>query len=334
MKAVLMGRRVGTWVALGAMLAEPAWAALAPGDFLVTDQTLMAVVRINPVSGSKKILSQGGLLQGPRGICVSESGDIYVADASGSGPGGAVVRIDPANGGQAIVSAGGLLQGPSDVTLGPAGDLFVTNRGSGIEPRIIRVNPTSGQQDLVASGPPLVRPTAVVVEPSGDLLVVDFAAMPSPTGAGAVFRVHLSTGDVDTVTHGQLIRFTRHIAVSPTGRICISEFPPISGAGRILEVDPTTGMQTIVAQGGAILVPEDLEFLGDDTLIVVERDGFTDPVSFTDGGVLRVNLTTAEQDTVASRTLLGEPFGLAVYRGGATPATPTTWGAVKNRYRR
>ncbi|MGH7726854.1 MAG: hypothetical protein ACREOU_15620 [Candidatus Eiseniibacteriota bacterium] len=309
-----------------------ATANLSPGDLLVTTLT-GGVFRVDPKSGNQQAVSRGGFLDTPFGICVSTAGDIYVADANALGGTGAIVRVDPASGSQSVVSSGGFFSSPGDVVIHPNGDLFVVNAGGdGQEDRVIRVDPMTGQQTSVAAGVPFVAPAGLAVLPSGDLLVADFLALPSATGTGAVFRVHLADGRVDTLTHGQLIRFIRHVGVSAGGRIMVSDLDPISGDGRILEIDPVTGTQSILASGGALLVPEDLEFLGEDSLLVVARDGF--PGLGPDGGVLKIDVATGAQDTVTSRQFLGEPFGLAVYRGGATPALQSTWGSVKAKYRR
>ena len=144
----------------------------AAGFLVVTVQnntgTVSAVVRINPVSGDRTVLSgcidnacsgivgdpNDPLLINPRGIA-SEAGTFIVADAGLD----AVVRIDPATGKRTIVS------GPVD------GDVC------------------SESSDIRGSGPCFDFPEGIAVEADGSLVVVN-----ALLASGSVVRTDPVTG--------------------------------------------------------------------------------------------------------------------------------------------
>ncbi len=79
----------------------------ASGDLVVTDNALDAVLRVDPVTGDRTIVSDAGTGAGPafgfpRAIAVEASGDLVVTDPALD----AVVRVDPVTGDRVIVSEG------------------------------------------------------------------------------------------------------------------------------------------------------------------------------------------------------------------------------------
>ena len=79
----------------------------ASGDLVVVDTGLDAVVRVDPVTGDRTIVSDAGTGTGPafnspRGIAVEASGDLVVVDSDLD----AVFRVDPVTGDRSLVSFG------------------------------------------------------------------------------------------------------------------------------------------------------------------------------------------------------------------------------------
>jgi hypothetical protein len=160
-----------------------------------------AVVRIDPVTGDRTIVSDVGTGSGPMivahmGIVVEASGDFLVAGilvVSGV-PLGVIVRVDSVTGDRAIVSGAGVGEGevlasPSSMAVEASGDLVVTDF---TRAAVLRVDLATGRRTIVSSPKagqgPVSTPAAIVVEATGDLLVTDF-------GLEGILRVDPVTGD-------------------------------------------------------------------------------------------------------------------------------------------
>jgi streptogramin lyase len=147
---------VGSGPAFGA----PYGIALEPsGSFVVADLALDAVLRVDPVTGDRTVVSNARIGHGRGfvalyGIEVGATGSVVVADTAPH----AVLQVDPVTGDRTVVS-GCTAWRPSC---------------------------PSGRQ--VGSGPPFRSPQDIVVEASGSLVVVDVILV-------AVLRVDPDTGD-------------------------------------------------------------------------------------------------------------------------------------------
>ena len=91
-----------------------------PARILVAvDSSLDAVVRVDPLTGDRTIVSStsngtGPAFNNPLGIAVEATGDLVVVDADLD----AVVRVDPVTGDRTIVSAAGTGYRPSNLHSG------------------------------------------------------------------------------------------------------------------------------------------------------------------------------------------------------------------------
>jgi len=90
----------------------------ANGSLVVIDSGLPAVIRVDPISGDRVILSDDSTGSGPdfeilRGIAIEADGSLVVVD-TGRDPGNtgldAVLRVDPISGDRVIVSTAGSSQ--------------------------------------------------------------------------------------------------------------------------------------------------------------------------------------------------------------------------------
>ncbi len=176
-----------------------------------------ALLRVNPVSGQRTVLSDfGNPAQGPLGgqcsfgIAIEASGAILVTDCnnlSGSS-GGLLFRIDPETGQRTVLSdfgdpaQGGLARFPSGVTVEASGTILVTApfAGSAAGGALYRVDPVSGQRTFLsdfgnaAQGPTGTLLRGVAVEATGMILAVDQDVDDFGPGLGAVFRIDPITG--------------------------------------------------------------------------------------------------------------------------------------------
>jgi len=85
----------------------------ADGSLVVVDFGLDAVVRVDPVSGDRTIISNASIgsgpgFVGPVGVAVEANGSLVVADSGLD----AVVRVDPVSGDRTIISDARIGSGP------------------------------------------------------------------------------------------------------------------------------------------------------------------------------------------------------------------------------
>ena len=104
------------------------------------------IIRINPDTGEKVIVTQGGFLAYPEDIEVDANGDYLVVQRYLSRT---IVRVDAGTGEQTIVSEGGYLVKSYALDLDSEGKLLVADNNTGV----IQVDPTDGSQVRLAYSP-------------------------------------------------------------------------------------------------------------------------------------------------------------------------------------
>jgi streptogramin lyase len=224
-----------------------------------------------------------------------KSGDLLIANAEILVKGHAgVLKIDPVSGVQTVISKGGLFAQPDDVAFGLDGNLYIADSSAqAAAGAILRVTLPSRKQQVVTSGGLLGSPERVAVEPDGQLLVT-FTGL----AAYGVVRVNPQTGaqSYATTSPFQMIA----IAVESTGQILVGHN---TSPMEILRVDPVTGNQSVVSQGGLLDSVWDIAVAPNGDIIVLER--YTRMV-------LRVDPVSGAQSVISSGGLLVTPFGIAV----------------------
>ena len=107
---VSSGQETGSATAL----REVGIALETDGAILVVEQSLVGgqpgngrVTRLDPTSGDRTVVSEGGEFSSPAGVVVEANGGILVADTDALGGSGGVIRVDPTTGAQTAVSSGG-----------------------------------------------------------------------------------------------------------------------------------------------------------------------------------------------------------------------------------
>lgn len=288
-------------------------------------------------------------LNGPLGIRVDSSDDLYIAD-NGSNR---VLRVDSATGVLTLVAGNGAaassgdfgpatqasVYSPRDIAFDAAGDLFIAEMGGH---NIRRVDAATGIITTVvgngtagfsgdggpASSAQLNLPTGVVFDASGNMYIAD-------SGNKRIRRVDALTGVITTVAGNGTT------GVSPDGVLATaaSFIPPIGlgldqsgamlitdyGAARIRRVDPSTGILTTIAGNGSAI------FTGDGVLATNAGIGNTAGAAITDpagniyfadatGRIRRVDAATQTITTVAGN---GSGVNGTCSSGGGSSSTCT-----------
>jgi hypothetical protein len=142
--------------------------------------------------------------------------------------------------------------------------------------------------------------------------------------SAVVLRSNPVTGALEEVSRngaqGSLFEHPYDIAVAPGGGslyvVDMGAFA--SGAnpaadGRIIRVDPATGAQSLVSQGGELVDPAGIAVAPDGTLFVVENVG-VGPAQ--DPAVIRIDPASGAQSVLTRGDKLCYPFGIALEQSG------------------
>jgi hypothetical protein len=233
-------------VAKGHMLVEPFGICIgSKGELFTSDTGCFGVIAIDPATGVERSVASGGLLGVPYGIAAEKDGHILVANSQ------YLLRIDPQTGGQTILATGGFLPIPLAVAVGAHGDIYAVDALGAV----VKVDPQTGSQTLLTSGGLLKRPQGIAIK-GNDLYITDVATSDGNFGVGRIVHVDTATGLQSVAAQGQNLVGPVGIAIESNGRLIIADPYTINPAsvnlfdGGIIEVDPATGAQELLARGG------------------------------------------------------------------------------------
>ena len=257
------------------------------GDILVVEEDLGggvnpgALFRVNPVNGSRTLLSnfgnaaQGPVAGQPHGVVQGPDGDILVVTlAGGTSTRGALFRVHPVTGARTLVSDfGNATQGPlgsqpeAVAVLGP-GEVAVLDidavapGGSVARGLLFRVNLATGARTIlsnfsdIAQGPLGQDPADVDLEASGALVVIE-AGQGVGGNLGVLFRVDPATGARTVISNfadaaqGPIGGHPFGVAVEPSGGILVIDNAAGTNAtGTLFRVHPITGQRAVVSDFG------------------------------------------------------------------------------------
>jgi len=233
---------------------------------------------------------------------VLSPGDILTANFFDS----SITRVDPITGAQSVVSSGGNLFAALGIAIDAAGNILTTSEPllSGVV-SIVQVDPTTGAQKIISSGNNLRFPVGITIDAGGELLVAD-------RSAHAVIQIDPITGSQKIISSGGNFNAPvgsgpNGIAIDPAGNILVAgERGPTPGSGYIVRVDPTTGAQTVVSEGGILNAPNAIAIDAAGNFLVADGTG----------NIIRVNPITGLQSVVSSGDNLSIPLGIAIDRRG------------------
>lgn len=256
--------------------------ALEPsGDIVATNNAADNVIRIDPATGDRVIVSgcadNSGSAGCPilgagdevflnvKGIAVEANGNILVLDLrNGSDP--ILFRLNPVTGDRTIVASStdgnGFFRGGSPLTLEADGSvLFYTGPFGGA---LLRIDPVTGDRTVVSqslgfggvnAGVDFANVTQIAVEADGNILVTQFSGSLRATG---VLRVDPVTGDrllvsgceedfggtcINRVGAGPDFMSPAGLGIESDGNVIVSD------VSAIIRVDIATGNRTVVSTG-------------------------------------------------------------------------------------
>jgi streptogramin lyase len=312
------GVRIGS----GPRLTRPQGLAVAAdGALFVADWGLSGVIRVDPTTGDRAIVSRVNLGSGPpladpRGIVVAPDGSFLVAENDLN----AVLRVDSETGDRtmlsgsdfdtdALIGGGPLLEFPVALAIEADGNLVVVDAASSVSSSglraVVRLDPIRGHRSILSDantggGPPFELPLSVAIETDGNLVVVD-------AGLKAIVRVHPVSGDrtvvsggPDGIGGGPPFTSPRDLAIERDGRIVVLD------GNRVLRVDPGNGDRSLVSVGEPLSA-----ILGfAPTALAIEASGHLLVINYLDEEVERVDPVNGTRTVVSGpQQGSGPPFG-------------------------
>jgi DNA-binding beta-propeller fold protein YncE len=174
---------------------------------------------------------------------------------------------------------------------------------------------------LVAFALAAAAAPAVTTLDSGHVVVSE---LPTIHGAPArLLRFDLQTRRTEVISDGPLVMWPRGLALDSQGNVLVIS------AGALYRVDPETGSQTLVAQGGFLHDPDEIAVDEDDVAYVLNR--YSDVIA-------RIDTWTGAQTRATRWALLTHPRGIAIAgdgklfisddRNDSAPPTSLALGAV------
>jgi len=305
---------------VGAAAAPARAVTLAPGDIVLVSSRRYPernMWKLDPVTLQSTPITSGGLLVDPANVAIVGR-VIYVADAVSG-----IVRVD-GDGSQSRLLSPADLGGrsPEGVCAAPDGGLYVTVFG-GANAAVLHVDPATRAVTTVASGGLLSWPSDVAVGPGGELYVAEFGDR--WLGTGSILRIEPAGGGQSVLAAGTtLFHGPYDIAVSPDGHVWTAQF---GGIGRNLGFFVRTRIADGVSESidgrsfGLTVGLDGQVFLGD--CRVIGQDCVPD-------ARFVWRFPDRPEPQVYHFIRAGS---MAVVPHDATPATRSTWGTLKVRYR-
>jgi Beta-propeller repeat len=287
---------------------------LKSGDILATylGADLPLLIRVDPVTGDQAVVVlRGGVNSERPGLAFAPDGKILLA-RSDLGVPSAVERLDvssdpPTLG---VVSTGGFFSEACDVAIEHSGNILVADADSvDFLGAIIRVDPTTGAQSVVSGGGGFLDPVSMALEPNGSILVADDLA-------ATLFRVDPLLGTQEVVSAGGLFQFPGPGEIALNGDILyVAEgIADESGSilkGAIVSVNPQTGEQQLVSDGGFLNLPDDISVEANGNLLILDELANTPP-GIPRGAIIRVDPNTGQQTIVSAGRFLTFREGFSI----------------------
>ena len=113
-----------------------------------------------------------------------------------------------------------------------------------------------------------------------------------------------------TLTSDPGSKYTSLTALA-TGTIVVADSDAFGGVGGLIAVDPSTGGQTAISQGGMFVDPGDVTFAHDRSVVATDLTAFGGS-----GGVIGVDPASGRQTKLVASTVFARPLGIATEADG------------------
>ncbi|HWZ01536.1 MAG TPA: hypothetical protein VNX17_10665 [Edaphobacter sp.] len=207
------------------------------------------------------ISSLGSGFNGPGGVAVDASGNIFVADTGSS----AVEEILASSGYTSVISLGSGFNSPQGVAVDASGNVFVADTGNNAVKEIVAVNGTipAANPTILPLGGGFLSPMGVAVDRSGNVVVAD-------QGNNAVEEILVSSGYSSVVPLGSGFSSPQGVAVDAVGDIFVAD----TGNNALEEIVAVSGTipasPTILPLGGVLTSPVGVAVDGSGNVFVAE----------------------------------------------------------------
>ena len=180
---------------------------------------------------------------------------------------------------------------PAQVYAVKAGDILAANyRAAG--GTVVSIDPVTKHQQLLGT---FSTPTDLVMAPDGNLYITEWG--------GTIQRLNLANGVITLVNTNSSLAQVWGITLGAGGDLFVTSGS--SSSNRIVRINPVSGAETEVAQGGQMSPPLGIEFLDSDHVVVA---------SMLNSRVLSVSLLDGAQTSLGGGGGgLDLPWGIAVY---------------------
>jgi hypothetical protein len=223
--------------------------AFAPdGDLIAVD--FGSVHRVDFETGAVTMLRSLGPGTSIVDAAVGTDGAVYLVEDAGAPLSASLFRVDPTSGDVDVLFSRIQCQVNcsrtrlSSLLLTAAGEFVVTLTGvfSGDPGYVLELDVNAQTSRIVSQGGLLARPFSIAEDADHSLLVTDRLA---------VLRIDPVTGSQTVVSQGGKLLHPYDLAVSQDRKIYLTELESsgrIVGGSQVVEIDPTTGIQRILAR--------------------------------------------------------------------------------------
>ncbi len=195
-------------------------------------------------------------------------------------PTGELFVVNPKSGKISLLSK--RLGEPSAIAIRSNGEIVILDSKQGL---VIGVNPNDGSHTFMFSGPAFwnQRPAALSLE-SDKYAVIAVQ--------DRIIRMNLQDGEQSVLSQGELFTKVIGICVDIAGKIYVTDL-----SGKIIEVNPRTGNQHLISEGGLLKHPR-APIIESPKSILVGTAG-------NNASIVRVDRATGQQSVVATGPFVG-----------------------------
>ena len=232
------------------------------------------------------------------------SGDVVITDRGMYEGTGSVLFVDKSNGNiQEIILTS--VRDPYEVTLDSAGNIWLVDHthdhNTGVGGKVYKVDRVTKVTTEVASGTGvngLFTPVGVKIDnATGKVIVADADAFLE----GAIFRIDEAPPyTMETVSQGGHFDFIQGLDLDHMGSAYVSVVGDVTGVPKLVKVNLSDGMQTVVSQQGMFNYPVGVKYVSDTAVYVV--DAFAQ-------ALLQVDATNGSQTVIHQ----GHPFDVPTF---------------------